>query len=393
MMHRRIRNIELLDCSKICFGIDYNPSILESFQACIFLGRHLVEDKLDNILKKNPCKQSSQLAEWIESLNKHNINYQTFANAKNLKNSIYTDLVKLCNSLHSNIAVFVQINRKFILLHATKIKKYHTCMKLLYTHRKYCLIQTNQNLEYPGRTFCIYCAKSFRAFKTHHCLQPKCSLCFNYLFPTEYSKFFCKQKVGNFEVQCKQCLKISYNETCARIHSSLTSVECQLVKRCFTCHQYYRSTHVCNLHKCYICFEHHDKKHFCQIRVRKGNVARNDNSTLVYMTKILDVIMISTLNADCKPLSFEYTYMFDFRSNKVSIFDAYGSLEPCYRYQLISEENCYAKNFADVLEFINFKKNNKFLCESSLFNEIQNSFTRKDLKHVKLKFNRSKKDI
>ena len=386
-MYKRIRNIEIIDCSKCCFGTDVKVSLIESFTACIFMGRLLVEDKLDNLMHKKQCKPISvQLAEYVESLIENNIHFQTFANTESLKKNIYPDLVHLCNVLNSNIVIFLQINRKFILLNATKIKKYHNCMKLLYTNKKYCLIKTNENLEYAGSVFCIYCAKSFRSFKTHYCLQRKCSVCFNYLFPSEYSKTFCKQKVGNFELQCKQCLKTSYNVMCAHIHSSLTNAECMLVKKCDKCMKYYRSTHVCNVYKCYTCFEHHNKTHFCQIRVRK---VRNDNSSIFYMAKIQDYIIVSTLNADYKPLSVQFIYMFDFEANKVSIFDAYGCLKPDNKCQLISEEQCFAKNFTDILSFMNFKKKNKFLCESSLFMEIKNSFTSTDLKHVKIKFNRS----
>ena len=234
---------------------------------------------------------------------------------------------------------FININRQFILLKTTKIKKYQRCIKLVYTKKRYLLILTNKGLEYPDKTYCIYCAKSYKNFLIHHCKASKCAICFQYTFKNEYSSIVCKKKTGNFSKQCQVCLKTIYDEDCALRHAKLSTTNCTRVKICQRCNVYYRSEHMCHVPKCSTCFLHHHRENFCNIRVKKN---QNEEFTSFFITKINDCIIVSNINNGAK-IQCQYSFAFHVPKNKVFVFEKYGTKIPPYTNNCILEESCYVQ--------------------------------------------------
>lgn len=158
----KVRSVDLLDCKKLCFGRDQDINIVQCFQACIFIGMQLAKSSVDNLIKNILISSESsvhnQLTYWVESTSNPAI-FQTFDCEANLKAANKEHIQELCNIFQCNISVFIQINKKFLLLHSTKFKKFQQCVKLLYSNRDYRLIISNKNLESTGKTFCVYCNK------------------------------------------------------------------------------------------------------------------------------------------------------------------------------------------------------------------------------------------
>ena len=206
------------------------------------------------------------------------------------------------------------------------------------------LILSNKDLELRGKTYCVFCSKSYKHFMLHHCREEKCPMCFKYTFENEYSSIVCKTKTGDFAKQCDTCLKTSYDEDCYSRHTKLSTTHCKLISLCQFCNVYFRKEHVCNMTKCATCFLHHPREHFCNIRVKRYF---KEEPTSFFLTKINDCVMVAHLNNPGVP---GFTFMFDLQQQKAFIFESYGDMIPPYPYNCILEEFCYVKGLVKKIQ-------------------------------------------
>ena len=304
------------------------------------------------------------------------------------KHLLQTNLELLGNLLKSNILIYMKIEKTFLILNAVHRKNYEECIKIIFKDGIYHMVIGNKNIERKGTTFCLFCFRSYKNFKAHHCkTQQKCYHCFRYFRKTSYSNDTCSNIIKpNEQVGCLDCQKISRNESCTRTHIKNGSRFCRIVKTCKLCNAVYRSKHQCLKRICHFCFNFHQKSDFCPLIPTRQ--IRCERIQLMGL-KSENCLLLTTFQRS-KCVFLRYLYFVNLSQNACDIFEFNTDIKTL---TLLNSMECYAKTFDELCLYLNLDSSIQywFFVDAELFEYFQDLISEKELPTCNSQINNSSK--